>query len=283
MKLNINFLQTGGVPLTNDLMGNVMEAIQLYDALGSLAGDKTILAGCEEIGNTVTEGVVAIDGVCYYFEGGVKTMSVFIKKTSITKTFEDQLDKVLIERNSVKFGLSTNNFVWSEFKKLPTIKEIAEKVEAAALQTDLDDLELRVAELEKKTAPIINGGVVFPWRKPVNEIPQGWKECTDFRGKVIVGQDPNDVDFAQMGLNLGEKKHQLDNAELPKVEGTFNTVNINTQSSTGVFQDVSATNAQLSGSAVGMVHRGIKFSYGNNQAHNNIQPSRIAMYIEPDF
>lgn len=51
MKLNINFLQTGGVPLTNDLMGDIMSAVKFYDVLGELAGNLTIISGCEIVGD----------------------------------------------------------------------------------------------------------------------------------------------------------------------------------------------------------------------------------------
>lgn len=285
MKLNINFLQTGGVPLTNDLMADIMSAIEIYDVIGALAGHCTIISGCEVTGNSVAPGVVAINGEVLVFEGGIASTHVFVDEQQIFKTFQDQNDKILITKKVVKFGLSVapNLYPWADFVRLDTLKTMKTKLDTTVSQLDFDALVERVELLEQKTAPVINGGVVFPWRKPVNEIPPGWKECTDFRGKVIVGQDPNDSDFSVIGGTIGTKKHKLTNNELPKLTGTFNTTNLNTQTSTGIVSDVSAVTAQMSGSSVGMVHRGMKVAIGNDQEHNNIQPSRIAMYIEPDF
>ena len=209
MKLNINFLQTGGVPLTNDLMDNIQEQIKFYDFLGDLAGNFTIIKGCEIFGSSAKAGVVAINGECYYFEGGLITSTVYIHSESISKTFEDQTDKSLIERKTVRFGTSSpqNTFAWDSFVRLDSLKEI---------QSKFNNFEERLIKVEQKTAPIINGGIVMVWRKPISEIPAGWKECSDLRGKTIVGLDPYDPDFKTLGANIGEKEHQLTQAELPE-------------------------------------------------------------------
>ena len=62
MRINIKFLQTDGVPLTNDLMDTLQEAFQIFSVIGDMAGNLTILSGCEITGSTVAPGVVAIDG-----------------------------------------------------------------------------------------------------------------------------------------------------------------------------------------------------------------------------
>ncbi|MEI7486864.1 MAG: hypothetical protein WCJ72_05550, partial [Chryseobacterium sp.] len=112
MKLNINFLQTGGVPLTNDLMGDIMSAVKFYDVLGELAGNLTIISGCEIVGTNVSPGVVAIEGDLLYFEGGAMVSTVYIYTEQIAKTFQDQVDKILIEKKTVRFGSGTVNYNW---------------------------------------------------------------------------------------------------------------------------------------------------------------------------
>lgn len=276
MKLNINFLQTGGVPLTNDLMADIMSAVEIYDVLGALAGHCTIISGCEVTGNFVAPGVVAINGEVLSFAGGTADANVYIDTEDWYKTFEDQTDKILIQKKTVRFGIAVapNLYPWADFVRLDSLKQMKAKLDATVSQQDFNNLVQRIEILEKKTAPIINGGVVFPWRKPANEIPAGWKECTDFRGKVIVGQDPNDVDFASLGGEIGEKKHQLTEAELPKHSHKI-----------PLF-----ANGSASGNAIGHPDNYIdwkrtvnSWEAGGNQPHNNIQPSRIAMYIEPNF
>ena len=219
MKLDINFLQTGGVPLTNDLMNNIMDAIKFYDVLGRIAGDKTILYGCEPLGGSttvVTSGVVAIDGEILPFEGGTITPDVYIVTEEFLETFEDQTDKVLVIKKKVVFGSSVNSFVWADFIKLQTLAEMQASLADKVDQTDFDDLVDRVEVLERKTAPIINGGIVWIWKLPASEIPNGWKECTDLRGKTVFGHDPNDATFDTLGNTGGNKQITQTLAQMPK-------------------------------------------------------------------
>lgn len=272
MKLNINFLQTGGVPLTNDLMGDIMSAVKFYDVLGELAGNLTIISGCEIVGTNVGSGVVAIDGDLLYFEGGAIVSTVYVYTEQIAKTFQDQVDKILIEKKTVRFGNGTVNYNWADFFRLETLKEIQQKVNNSVSIDDFNLLKARVEVLEMKTAPIQNGGIVWAWFKPLAEIPAGWKECLDTRGKTIVGLDPNDVDFFNLKSTLGEKKHALTISELPSHSHGY---------------DRAKNYGSASGNAIGHPDLGFDYmqtsSVGGNQAHNNIQPSIIAYFIEPNF
>jgi len=289
MKLNIEFLQTGGVPLTNDLMSNIMEAIKLYDAVGSLAGHMTIIAGCDPVGGSSTNvnpGVVAINDEVLYFEGGLISANVFIQEQDISKTFQDQTSKILVKKKTVKFGNATppNSFVWSDFVKLKTIKEIQQSLAGKAEQTQVDDHETRLNNLELKTAPIVNGGVIWAFGRPVSEIPIGWKEAVDYQGKTIVGLDPNDPTFSTLGGNVGEKTVKLTKNQLPKISGNFESIMGNGFSLNGIFSFVGSYAAYILGSNNNQYsHRNVKIEFGNDEAHNNIQPSRIALFIEPNF
>lgn len=272
MKLNINFLQTGGVPLTNDLMQDIMSAIQLYDVLGSLAGHLTIISGCEITGNNVSPGVVAIGNEVLYFEGGGVVPTVYIHTEEIQKTFEDQTDKVLILKKTVKFGSGTTNYNWDDFFRLKTLKEIQTRAFNSASQTELNEVKQDVELLKLKTAPIVNGGIAWAWFKPLNEIPAGWKECTDIRGKVIVGLDPNDPDFANLKSTLGEKAHKLTEAEMPRHRHYGQSmVYAETWKGNG-FKPDEWNNED-----------GWTDYTGGDQPHNNIQPSIIAYFIEPNL
>ena len=273
MKYSFKFLQTGGVPLTNDLMSLIEEAYQIFEVLGDLSGNLTILSGCQIVGSTVLSGIVAIEGKLYQFEGGLISDTVFIHQENIKKTFQDQIDKVLIEKRTVKFGNAITTYNWADFVRLETLKSIQIKVNNSVTQTQFAALLAEVDILKLKTAPILNGAIVLPWRRPESEIPAGWKECIDFRGKTIVGRDPNDDDFKTLGDEIGEKTHQLTISEMPAhnhevkhysgIEGSLINHHINAPTTT------------LSGNRTG--------TEGGNQPHNNIQPSRIVNFIEPNF
>lgn len=285
MKLNIDFLQTGGLPLTNDLMNDVMQAIELYDVLGAVCGGLTIVSGCTLTGSYISPGVVAVNNEVLVFEGGTVQQTVFVNEENIYKTFEDQTAKILIKKKIVKFGNASVVYNWADFVRIPTLKDMKAAIESKVSQTDHNLLKDRVAILELKTAPIINGGVIWAFGKPVSEIPVGWKEAIDIRGKTIVGLDPNDATFSTLGANVGSKTHTLTKAQLPTFDGDFQTITGNGYGGSGGFLSVvSQFAAFILGSNNGQFsHKTLKIKFGENQPHNIIQPSRIANFIEPNF
>lgn len=274
MRYNFKFLQTGGVPLTNDLMSLIEEAYGIFEVLGDLSGNLTILSGCDITGTNVTPGIVAIEGKLYYFEGGSIVSTVYIHKEDIQKTFEDQTTKTLIEKRTVRFGSGTVNYNWADFVKLKTLREIQSKVDNSVSQNDFNLLVDRVEVLEMKTAPIINGGVVWAWFKPVAEIPAGWKECTNVRGKTVVGWNPNDIDFSTIGNSGGNKTIQLTVSQLPKIKFNYTRTLPWAGQSGGGFGgggnqfDISTQNTN---------------ELGDNAPVNIMIPHIIAAFIEPNL
>ncbi len=127
--------------------------------------------------------------------------------------------------------------------------------------------------MELKTAPIQNGGIVVVWRKP--EIPAGWKECADLRGKTVVGWSPDEAEFNTLGAVIGEKAHTLTREELP---------NVNLEAENIQPFDGYQENGQFNGGSTYKFYRNkLKIPLGSGEAHNNIQPSKILMFIEPNF
>ena len=134
--------------------------------------------------------------------------------------------------------------------------------------------------MKLKTAPIINGGIVWPFRRPANEIPAGWKECIDLRGKTVVGRDPNDNDFANLGNTVGVKTHTLTINEMPAHKHLQGSESLYNRFGGGVLiggrNFVNQTNQpSYDGQNTS--------SEGGGQPHTNIQPSRIVNFIEPNF
>lgn len=275
MRININFLQTGGVPLTNDLMAQIMDAIATYNVLSDLAGNLTILSGCVQTGQNISEGVVVVDGDVLYFEGGTIVPTVYVHTEQITKTFEDQTDKILIEKKTLKFGNGSVNYSWSDFTKLKTLKEIQLLAENSVSQNAFNTLKGRVDLLEMKTAPIINGGIVMIWRKPLSEIPAGWKECTDYRGKTIVGRDPNDTDFSLLGSTGGSKTREILRANLP---------NFRLNSSALQPYGSNSGNGGFDGGNSYWNYKNVQSEIlGDGTALQIMNPHRIVEFIEPNL
>ena len=74
----INFIQTGGVPFTNDVAQEFENAYKIFNAYGALAGDKTIISGCVENGSSVSDGFIYVNSELFYFEGGSKSDNIFL-------------------------------------------------------------------------------------------------------------------------------------------------------------------------------------------------------------
>lgn len=273
MRLNFKFMQTDGVPLTADLMDQIQDAYAIFNVIGDIAGHLTILSGCEINGTLVTPGIVVINGDVLFFEGGTIYQTVFIHQEDITKVFKNQVSKVLIEKKTVKFGDSTTVYNWADFVRIDTFKQIKEALALKANQSDLDAALADIAILKMKTAPIINGGIVWIWKLPASEIPAGWKECTDLRGKTVFGRDPNDPDFNMLGNSAGNKTIVQTIGQMPKHSHSY-TRTLPWSGGGGGF-DGGGNPFQISGVSTSEA--------GNNEPMNILNPHRIVNFIEPNF
>lgn len=269
MRLNFKFLQTDGLPLTADLMDDIQEAYSIFNVLGDIAGNFTILSGCEISGTLVSPGIVVINGDVLYFEGGTVYGTVFISQEDISKVFKNQQAKVLIEKKTVKFGDASVTYNWTDFVRIQTLRSIKESLATKAELSTVLNLVERVMLLEKKTAPIKPGGTVWPWRVSLGEIPVGWQECIDFQGKTLVGVDPADPDFDEIMSEFGEKKHLLTIPEMP-----IHTHDI-AEYAGQPGMNGNHINAPLSGGASPRTQ-----PTGGDQPHNNVQPSKMVYFIE---
>ena len=95
-------------------------------------------------------------------------------------------------------------------------------------------------------------------------------------GKVVVGIDPSESEFATIGQGGGEKYHSLTVGELPshshQLDSTGQNAVINSPGSTGA----------VSGTSWGFKYPNSQTSTeltGSNQAHNNLQPYIAMSYI----
>ena len=97
-----------------------------------------------------------------------------------------------------------------------------------------------------------------------------WELCS--KGRAIIGVDPDDSDYNQAGLTMGEKTHKLTLAEMPEHSHGFN---LNGDSSSGRAE------LQLDGWAwrnTYQITQSLVNNSGGSQPHNNIPPS-MTLYI----
>jgi len=141
----------------------------------------------------------------------------------------------------------------------------------------------RITKLEAIAAPFMltesggNGGLVL-WNKPANQIPAGWAEDTEWRGRMPVGFDQNDEDFDGIGDTGGSKTHTITLEEMPP--HTHNQ-------DSGVYNDArrSGSNSQQVYQVGGLKPTSSTGGYNDGGVQrakpmNIMNPFRIVMFIK---
>lgn len=146
-----NFQQTGGFPLTTNTLSFAQASWLLMQEFGHMAGDLTILSGCESTGTQVSDGVVFINGEILPFAGGQLGTKVVVQETRSQKQFEDGAARDVEIVRTAKFGNGVTTYLWEDFTRLMPIRE-----------------------LQKALTPL---GLIAMWSGHVDEIPNGWALC----------------------------------------------------------------------------------------------------------
>ena len=249
-----NFIQTGGWPLKSERLQELQTAYSIFNAYGSLAGNLTIISGCETLGTTVTDGVVFIDGELYGFKSASVTPSstVIIIETPINRGFKNGVIKTVHTLRYATFGTAETSWPWSDFKLLDPITELMRRLNV----------------LEKKNAVFQAGGGMVLWNKPAVDIPAGWQEVIDWRGRMPVGFDNVQSEFNVMGKTGGQKNKKLSIDEMPRHRH-------GTGSYSGVGTGVKSEPWE------GYNGAGDYTDYqGNDQAFSILNPYRVVYFIE---
>lgn len=245
--------QSGGLPLSTQILDNMQSAYRTTNELGRLAGDKTIVSGCIEAGGVVTDGFVIINGELLKFKGSALSDFVVIQEVAENpRGFEDGSAKPIIYERYATFGTAATQYAWSEFKRPLTLLQI----------------EAKLTQLENMV-PI---GLVAIWDRPAYAIPVGWVEHTDLAGRTAVGHLDGDVNFGALGGNLGVAQVTLDITQIPAHSHTMTFNELPTGNTGNPGYDGGDNNYQTNATKTSS-------SVGGGQAHTNIQPSRIVKYI----
>lgn len=262
--------QSGGLPLSTQILDNMQSAYRTTNELGRLVGDKTIVSGCIEFGGIVSDGFVIINGELLKFKGTAILDFVVIQEVAESpRGFEDGSAKPIIYERYATFGTAGVQYAWSEFKRPLTLLQI----------------EAKLTQLENMV-PI---GLVAIWDRPADAIPAGWVEHTDLAGRTAVGHLNGDVNFGALGGNIGVSQVTLDVTQIPSHNHSVSPFNKfvakasdlanNNSSSTGFDNGGSTTELAIGKLNATQMTNATEKSVGGNQAHSNIQPSRIVKYI----
>ena len=259
---NINFNQDGGFRLSTNVLAAVQASYSLFNALGWIGGNLTIISGCEVTGSSVSDGVVFINGEVFNFKGGNIGTNVIIRENITSYPFQNGTVKPVIRERYVSFGSGTpdQNFLWADFKRLFPTKDIQ------AFKTDHNN---RITALEGKQAFAV--GMIIRYDQPLNiEPPAGWIDWNPGgeQGRVWVSRSESDSDFG-LGAIGGEKTHTLTKTELPDLDATI-----------PVAPNENAPGSNIYGRGGSLGNSYFPVNRNGNQAHNNLQPYVAVRFIK---
>lgn len=256
----MNFDQTGGFPLSTRILKELQDAFSIFNALGAIAGDKTIISGCVITGSLVSAGVVCINGEVLEFKAGSLLGTVKIIETFENFVFEDNVSKPVIRYRYVQFGTGVGAIPWVDFKRPFETKNINTLVD-------------RIAALEAR--PLVGNipiDLIALWGRPANEIPPLWVEYTGLAGRVPVGFKDTDADFDVVGKLGGAKSHTLTIAEMPEHDHAIGNSRRNTGGGSGGDENHPAS---FSGTRAHITDK-----QGSGQAFSILDPYRVVHYIQ---
>jgi hypothetical protein len=151
-----NFNQTGGFPLKTERLQELQTTFQILNAFGALAGNLTIISGCETVGSTVKNGFVYINGELLEFReaGFTGSSTVIIMEELVNRVFENGTVKNVYTVRYATFGTAATSWLWSDFVRPMETKGLVAALYAKADRTTLDNVINRLINVETKLTTI---------------------------------------------------------------------------------------------------------------------------------
>lgn len=248
------FIQTGGYPLKAERLQEQETAYSIFNSLGALAGNLTIISGCTVIGSNVGDGFVYIDGELLEFKGGAfdNNSTVIIIEEAVNRAFKNGLIKQVYAIRYATFGTAENSWPWASFKAVDAMSVMMNRLDT----------------IEKKTAVFQTGGGMVLWNKPAIDIPAGWQEVVNWRGRIPVGLDPIQSEFDEIGEIGGAKNKTLSIDEIPSHTHGFRAY------------VQSGSNSGSGGEAAGFFEDKQTTATGGGQQFSLMNPYRVVLFIE---
>ena len=235
-------------PVDCETLEALQTNIALLQVLGNIAGDKAILLGCElKQNNTHREaGYVFLktkdfpEGEVIYWEGGTVSGGMYVHQEIVPVTAQGYEFPQAYTVRSLKPGVGSENYKWSDFSAVPTPRELDAKIKTQ--DTTIGELSappLGIIQMwAGKTVPA-GYALCDGQQLKIEEYPElygalgttfnescdykgdpcatapGHFRLPDLRGRFIVGYNPSDTDYNTYGKAGGEKAHRLTVDEMP--------------------------------------------------------------------
>lgn len=150
-----NFNLTNGYPLNQASLERMQTAYDIFNALGNIVGDKSIISGCVLTGPNVSNGVVFVNGEVFEFRGGAAQANVVIKEEVTNLVYKNNNSYPAVKTRYVTFGNGVGSMPWVDFKAGFPTRELEEVLDDKEDKTTVDALIERVEQLEARNVPLI--------------------------------------------------------------------------------------------------------------------------------
>ncbi|CAD0007567.1 hypothetical protein [Flavobacterium salmonis] len=152
-----DFTLLNGYPLNQTSLDRMQTAYSIFNALGNIVGEKTIISGCELTGSNVSNGVVYVNGEVFEFRGGVVQTKVIIKEDATNLVYKNNNSYPVVKTRYVTFGSGVDSIDWADFKRGFATKDILAGLLGKADQTSFDALADAFALVYTKMLTIETG------------------------------------------------------------------------------------------------------------------------------
>lgn len=279
---NIEFNLPGGFPLETDTLNAMQSAYRALQAFGASVGDYAIIKGCEVNGASTANGYLYLNGELIEFRGGLTQSKVVVNEMRTRKQFKDGTEPEVYFERWVSFGTGTQAIDWSSFKRPKTTIQLTEDQAKKAENTALVAVAERLSLVESLLSPFHAGGAMVFWNKPANQIPQGWREVTAWRGRMPVGFHPSITEFNALGKTGGQGTKSLSVAEMPRHThrwkfGEGQATDNGLRRDGVYYSDL----GQSSSNGRRAVNRTPVEETGSGNAFSILNPYRTVLFIEP--
>jgi hypothetical protein len=218
-------------PIDCETFAALQDNQSLLAILGNIAGDRTILYGCEINGVNRKAGYVFLRTVDYpageilYFEGGAASAGLYLKKEAIPVTANDVSYPQAYVRRSLAAGIGEERWSWNQLKFLVSNATLAEKEDeqdddiAALAPTPLGVVQIFAGGIDKipqnymhcegqslKSSDYPELYNVIGRLHTLSSLPTGTFCLPDLRSMFVVGYNPNDSDYNALAKKGGRKK-----------------------------------------------------------------------------
>jgi len=191
--------ETGGFPLEVETLEFMQDAYDIFQSLGDIVGDKSIIKGCEVVGVTTADGVIYFNGELLRFKGGQTQSTIIIIETKTELPYEDgQVKPVEVDRYAT-FGAGIDAVDWAEFTRAYPL--------TSALF--VDEVRMYAGDIAK-----------IPWGWYLMD---GTNGTTNMNDVFPIQYIPADPVYGVIGAEVGSNERTLTVGQLPKHKATGTT------------------------------------------------------------